>query len=92
MPEGGADLGEGELQIERLGRRYGKPISEATTGRYGRKVLAYPVTLDRVGTTAYSSQYVPVESKDEIKLWSLPTKEEDRQRRQSGYLKSIEQL
>jgi hypothetical protein len=92
MPEGGADLVEVELQIERLGERYSKPISEATTGRYGRKVLAYPVMLDKVGTKAYSLQCIPAKSKDDIKLWPLPTKEEGLQKRHTGYLENIEQL
>ncbi len=76
MPEDNDDLGEVELQIEALRKRYSKPISEAATDRYGRKVLAYPVALDRVGIRAYSLQYITVNSEDDIKMWSLLTKEE----------------
>jgi ribosomal protein S6 len=86
------DLGEVELQIEKLRRRYDKPISEATTDRYGRKVLAYPVALDRIGIRAYSLQYIAVKSEDDIEMWSLLTKEEDLLKKHAGYLENVEQL
>jgi hypothetical protein len=85
------ELGEVELQIEKLRRRYSQPISEATIDRYGRKVLAYPAALDRVGIRAYSLQYILVSSEDDIKMWSLLTKEEGLLKRQTGYLEDIDQ-
>jgi hypothetical protein len=85
------ELGEVELQIEMLRRRYSEPISEATTDRYGRKVLAYPVTLDRVGIKAYSMQFLPVKSEDDRELWSLLTKEDDLLKKHAWYLEDVEQ-
>ncbi|MGA1974434.1 MAG: hypothetical protein ABSG92_02260 [Conexivisphaerales archaeon] len=85
------ELGELELQIEKLRRKYNRPISKATTDRYGRKVLAYPAALDRVGISAYSLQHVPVKSEDDIKMWSLLTREEDLLRKHTSYFEEIEQ-
>jgi len=91
MLENAEELGEVELQIEKLRRRYSQPISEATTDRYGRKVLAYPAALDRVGIRAYSLQYILVNSEDDIKMWSLLTREEGLLKTRTGYLDDIEQ-
>ncbi len=84
------DLREVELQIEKLSRRYSQPISEAAIDRYGRKVLAYPVTLDRVGIRAHSLQYIQVSSEDDTRMWSLLTREEGLLRKHASYLEDIE--
>ena len=91
MPADAEDLGEVELQIEKLRRRYSQPISEAAIDRYGRKVLAYPATLDRIGIRAYSLQYFLVNSEDDLRMWSLLTKEEALLSKHNGYLEDVEQ-
>ena len=91
MEAASVELGEVELQIEKLRRRYSQPISEATRDGYGRKVLAYPALLDRVGIRAYALQYIPVDSEDDAKMWSLLTKEQDLLKEHARYLEDIEQ-
>ncbi|HVP23935.1 MAG TPA: hypothetical protein VMS77_08500 [Conexivisphaerales archaeon] len=86
------DLGEVELQIEKLRKRYNQPVSEATVDRYGRKVLAYPAPLDRIGIEAYCMHYVLVNSDDDLLMWSLLTKEETLLRKHASYLEDVDHL
>jgi len=89
-PEDLDELGEVELEIEKLRRRYSQPISEATIDRYGRKVLAYPAALDRVGIKAYCLQFIPVKSEDDTRMWFLLTKEVGLLRKHAKYLDDVE--
>ncbi len=84
-------LGEVELRIEALRHIHHAPISKASIDRCGRKVLAYPVTLDRVGIKAHSTQFFPARSEDDKDSWSLPTREEDLLRRSARRLRDVEQ-
>jgi hypothetical protein len=87
----GGELAEVELEIERRRRRYREEIMDAATDELGRKVLIYPVALDRVGVKATALKRMPVKSDEDRTMWYLLTKEAELLRKHTSYLEDIEQ-